>query len=86
MAAMRELELLRLANNRLRQLPLWKAAAQRLRPIRPPARPTSARASSRRPPTSASLGHLADVFWLAGHTGRVSHIGAYPSGYTRCPA
>ena len=86
MAAMRELELLRLANNRLRQLPLWKAAAQRLRPIRPPARPTSARASSRRPPASASLGHLVGVLWQAGHTGRVSHIGAYPSGYTRCPA
>ena len=31
-------------------------AAQRLRPIRPPARPDSARSSSGRPPASASLG------------------------------
>ena len=57
MAAMRELELLRLANNRLRQLPLWKAAAQGLRPIRPAPPPASARSSSGRglqpPPASA---------------------------------
>ena len=35
--------------------PLWKAAAQRLRPTRPPARPASTRSSSRQPPASASL-------------------------------
>ena len=45
-------------------------AARRLRPVRPPARlATSARASGRRPPASVSLGQLADVFWLSGHTG-----------------
>ena len=32
---------------------MWKAAAQRLRPTRPPARPASARSSSGRPPASA---------------------------------
>ena len=36
----------------------WETAAQRLRPIRPPARPASARSSSGRPPASASLGQL----------------------------
>ena len=45
---------------------MWKTAAQRLRTIRPPPRPTSARSSSGRPPASACLGQLADVFWLAG--------------------
>ena len=35
----------------------------------------SARASSGRPPASASFGQLADVFWLAGLTGLVSHVG-----------
>eukprot|EP00964_Phaeocystis_antarctica_P118111 scaffold81933_cov64-Phaeocystis_antarctica.AAC.4 len=39
-------------------LPMWKTAAQRLRPIRPPARPASARSSSGRPPASTSLSHL----------------------------
>ena len=38
---------------------VWKPAAQRLRPIRPPARPASARSSSGRPPALASLGQLA---------------------------
>eukprot|EP00964_Phaeocystis_antarctica_P080091 scaffold49980_cov78-Phaeocystis_antarctica.AAC.1 len=41
----------------------------RRRPLRPSARPASARASPGRPPASASLGQLADVFWPAGHTG-----------------
>eukprot|EP00964_Phaeocystis_antarctica_P120824 scaffold84557_cov56-Phaeocystis_antarctica.AAC.4 len=54
---------------------MWKPAAQRLRPVRPPARPASARSSSGRPPASASLGrHL-----LAGRpypTDRVSHPGS----------
>ena len=50
--------------------PVWKPAAQGLRPIRPLARPASARSSSGRPPASASLGQLADMFWLAGHIGR----------------
>ena len=50
---------------------MWKAAARRLRPIRPPARPASARSSSGRPQFPASLGELADAFWLelADHTG-----------------
>ena len=41
---------------------------QRLRPSLPSVRPARARASSGRPPASASLGQLADVFWLAGPT------------------
>ena len=45
---------------------MWKTAAQRRRPIRPPAHPASARSSSGRPPASASLGQLVDLFWLAG--------------------
>jgi len=52
---------------------MWKAAAQRLRPNRPPARPASAGPGPGRPPASASLGQprpasadtLADMFWLA---------------------
>ena len=47
---------------------MWEAAARRLRPICPPARSASARASSGQPLASASLGQLADVFWLAGHS------------------
>ena len=48
-----------------------------LRPIRPPARPASARSSSGRPLASASRsGQLADTFWLSGHSGPVSYIGA----------
>ena len=39
------------------------------------ARPSSARLSAGRPPASASLGHLADMFWLAGYTGLVLHTG-----------
>ena len=39
--------------------PLWKPAAQSLGPVRPPARPASARSSTGRPPASASLGQLA---------------------------
>ena len=39
-----------------------KKPPERLRPIRPPARPSSARSSSGRPPASASLGQLADMF------------------------
>ena len=50
------------------------AAAQALRPIRPPARPASARSSSGRPPASA---RLAGVFWPAGHTDLVCHTGAH---------
>ena len=57
-----------------------KAAVQRLWPIRPPARPTSARSSSGRPPASTSLGQSAGMFWLAGSTGLVvCHLGAPPS-------
>ena len=41
--------------------PCGKTAAERLRPIRPPART----ASSGRPPASASLGQLTDMCWLA---------------------
>ena len=61
---------------------MWITAAQRLRPIRPPARPASTRSSSGRPPASASLGQPRpasanwQICWLASHTGRVSHIGA----------
>ena len=43
--------------------------SRRLRPMRPPARPASARSSSGRPPASASLSQLAGMFWLAGPTG-----------------
>eukprot|EP00964_Phaeocystis_antarctica_P122582 scaffold86249_cov66-Phaeocystis_antarctica.AAC.5 len=46
-----------------------------LKTIRPPARPASARSSLGRPPASASLVQLADLFWLAGHTGLVFRIG-----------
>ena len=37
---------------------MWKTAAQKLRPIRPPARPASTRSSSGRPPASASLRYV----------------------------
>ena len=53
-------------------LPMWKPAALRLWPIRPSARPASSRSSSGRSRASASLCPLADVVWLAGHTGVVS--------------
>ena len=68
-------------------LPMWKPAALRLWPIRPPARPASARSSSGRSRASASLGQLADVAWLAGHTGVVSHTGTLccPSPDNCCP-
>ena len=36
------------------QLPMWKAAAQTLRPTRPPARPASARSRLGRPPASST--------------------------------
>ena len=45
---------------------MWKAAAQRLRPTRAPARPASARPSSGRPQASASLDQLADMFICSG--------------------
>ena len=45
-------------------------APQRRRP------PASDQAQGRRPPASASLGQLADMSWLAGHTGLVFHTGA----------
>ena len=54
---------------------VWNTAAQRLWLVRPPARPASARSSSGRPPASASLGQLAEMLWLAGHTGLVFHTG-----------
>ena len=47
---------------------LWRAAARRPRPIRPPARPTSARGGLQSRPASA----IGRVFWLAGNTGHVS--------------
>ena len=54
---------------------MWKAAAQWLQPNRSPAASTphqgqiKLRAASIQPrPASASLGQLADVFWLAGHS------------------
>ena len=47
------------AARRPRRGAVWKAAAQRLRPFRPPARPGSSRSRSGRPPASASLGQLA---------------------------
>ena len=50
-----------------------KKTPERPRPIRPLARPSSARSSSGRPPASASLGQLADVLWLAGYSGPVFH-------------
>jgi len=50
-----------------------EASANRV--LRPPARPASARSSLGRPPASASLVQLADLFWLAGHTGLVFRIG-----------
>jgi hypothetical protein len=43
--------------------PIWKTAAQMLRPIRPPVRPASVRPSSVQPPASASLGQSADMPW-----------------------
>ena len=67
---------------------MLKTAAQRLRPIRPAARPTSARSSAGRPPASVSLGQLADTFWLAGPTctGPVFHIGTIASTDARATA
>ena len=65
-----------------RSLAMWKIAAQRRRPIGPPARPAIPRASSGRPPASASLGQSADVFWQAGHTNLVSYIGVSLRGRT----
>ena len=61
---------------------MGKIAAQRRRPIGPPARPAIPRASSGRPPASASLGQSADVFWQAGHTNLVSYIGVSLRGRT----
>ena len=45
-----------------------KQPPSRLRPIRPPACPASARSSAGWPPASASLDQWADMFWLADHT------------------
>ena len=42
---------------------MWKAAAQRLRPNRPPARPASAGPGPGRPPASASLGQPRPIHW-----------------------
>jgi hypothetical protein len=50
-----------------------KAAAQRRRPIRPPARPASVRLSPGQPPASTSLGSNRQL--RAGDTGPVSNIG-----------
>ena len=61
---------------------MWEIAARRRRPIGPPARPAILRASSGRPPASASLGQSADVFWLAGHTGLAFYIGVSLRGRT----
>ena len=58
---------------------MWKAAAQRLRPARPTARPASARSSSGRPSASATPVQSADVLWLAGHTGLIFHTGLVSS-------
>eukprot|EP00964_Phaeocystis_antarctica_P115065 scaffold79020_cov72-Phaeocystis_antarctica.AAC.3 len=60
-------------------VPVWKTAALSFRPVRTPARPASARSSSGRPPASASLGQLAGMFWLAGHTGLWFARGAAPA-------
>ena len=46
-----------------------RLAAQRLRPIRPRARPACARSGPGWPPASATLGHSAARAALAGHTG-----------------
>ena len=43
--------------------PVWKTAVHRLGPKLPPARPAGARQSSGRPPTSGSLGKIADSLW-----------------------
>ena len=58
------------------RLSMWKTADHRLRPVRPPAltRPASARSSSGQPPASASLGQLADTFWLAVPTSLVFYM------------
>ena len=58
---------------------LWKTAAQGLRPVRSPARPASVRSSSGRPSASAIPSQLADVLWLAGHTGLIFHTGLVSS-------
>ena len=48
-----------------RHVAMWNTAAQRQRPIRPPARPWASAGSSAQPrPASASLGQLAGMFWL----------------------
>ena len=65
---------------------MCKTAAQRLRPIHPPARSASGRSSSGRPPASASLGQLAELFWLAGHTRLAFHTGTRATAATRCLA
>ena len=56
---------------------LWKTAAMRHGSIRPPAlsRPASERSSEIKLRAGFSLGQLADVFCLAGHTGLVFRIG-----------
>ena len=58
--------------------------SRRLRPMRPPARPASARSSSGRPPASASLSQLAGMFWLAGPTGLAFPQGGPPPAPGRC--
>ena len=51
--------------------PLCGSEPPAQRPLRPPARPASARSSAGR----ANLGQSAEVLWLAGHIGLVSHTG-----------
>ena len=46
---------------------MWKPAAQSLGPVRPPARPASARSSTGRPPASASLGQPRSIGWPTLH-------------------
>ena len=55
----------------LRHRAMWKAADHSRQSLRPSSfgTPRSARSSAGRPPASAILAQLADMFWLAGHTG-----------------
>ena len=68
-------------------LPMWKPAALRFGQFalqRAPPAPDQAQGGLQPQPASTSLGQLADVFWLAGHTVRVSHTGTRGSVSSSC--